>query len=94
MNSFRDMSELLKAIAHPERVRLLLALRAGPECVCHLTALLKQRQPYVSQQMAYLREAGLVGDYKEGTRVYYHIRDPRVFALLDTVRPWSACLRS
>jgi DNA-binding transcriptional ArsR family regulator len=85
MNTSRDVSELLKAIAHPERVRLLLALRAGPECVCHLTALLKQRQPYVSQQMAYLREAGLVGDYKEGTRVYYHIRDPRVFALLDTV---------
>jgi len=79
------MSGLLKAIAHPERVRLLLALRAGPECVCHLTAILKQRQPYVSQQMAYLREAGLVGDYKDGTRVYYHIRDPRVFALLATV---------
>ena len=34
--------------------------------------------------MAYLREAGLVGDFKDGTRVYYHIRDPRVFALLDT----------
>ena len=30
MNTSRDVSELLKAIAHPERVRLLLALRAGP----------------------------------------------------------------
>lgn len=76
---------MLKAIAHPERIRLLAALRDDPQCVCHLTALLAQRQPYVSQQLAYLRAAGLVADYRDGPRVYYRIRDRRVFALLDTV---------
>lgn len=73
----------MRVLAHPERVRLLNALRHGPECVCHLTALLEQRQPYVSQQLAYLREAGLIADHKEGLRVYYSIRDPRLFQILD-----------
>ncbi len=85
MDSYSQSAELLKAIAHPERLRLLMALRDGEECVCHLTALLGQRQPYVSQQLAYLREAGLISDHKEGLRVYYQIQEPRVFELLDTV---------
>lgn len=54
---FLGSADLLKAIAHPERLRLLAALRDGNQCVCHLTALLEKRQPYVSQQLAYLREA-------------------------------------
>jgi DNA-binding transcriptional ArsR family regulator len=85
MDSYHQSAELLKAIAHPERLRLLIALREGEQCVCHLTALLGQRQPYVSQQLGYLREAGLTSDRKEGLRVYYRIQDPRVFQLLDAV---------
>jgi ArsR family transcriptional regulator len=84
MDAYQQSAELLKAMAHPERLRLLAALRDGAQCVCHLTALLEQRQPYVSQQLAYLRDAGLVADYREGLNVYYRIREPRVFALLDT----------
>lgn len=82
-DNFAMPVNLLKALAHPERLRLLAALREGDQCVCHLTALLEQRQPYVSQQLGYLREAGLVIDYREGLNVHYRIRDPRVFALLD-----------
>ena len=32
----------------------------GECCVCHLTAIVKQRQPYVSQHLMVLRDAGLV----------------------------------
>lgn len=85
MDSFTQSVELLKALAHPERLRLLNALYAGEECVCHLTALLEQRQPYVSQQLAQLRDAGILQDRKEGLRVYYHIVDQRVFGLLDVL---------
>ena len=83
MDAYQETAEVLKAMAHPERVRLLAALRHEAQCVCHLTAMLEQRQPYVSQQLAYLRDAGLVTDYREGPNVYYRIRDPRVLTLLD-----------
>jgi DNA-binding transcriptional ArsR family regulator len=78
-----ETARILRVIAHPERLRLLNALRGGEECVCHLTALLQQRQAYVSQQLMFLRRAGLIEDRKDGSRVYYRIRDPRVFQVLD-----------
>ncbi len=81
--SFRPSAQLLKALAHPARLRLLNALRENEECVCHLTALLNQRQAYVSQQLMFLRRAGLIEDRKEGLRIYYRIKDPRVFEVLD-----------
>jgi DNA-binding transcriptional ArsR family regulator len=83
-DSFRSSTQLLKALAHPARLRLLNALRDNEECVCHLTALLRQRQAYVSQQLMFLRRAGLIEDRKEGVRIYYRIKDPRVLDVLDT----------
>lgn len=85
MNTCRTQIQLLKALAHPARLSLLNALCVQEECVCHLTALLRKRQAYVSQQLMYLRNAGLIADRKEGLRVYYHIQEPRVMALLDQV---------
>lgn len=81
--NLRAPAKILKAIAHPERLRLLNALRSGEECVCHLTALSRQRQAYVSQQLMFLRRAGLIGDRKDGLRVYYRIKDTRVLDILD-----------
>jgi DNA-binding transcriptional ArsR family regulator len=83
MNQYRQSANLLRAIAHPARLRLLNALRGGEECVCHLTALLHQRQAYTSQHLTFLRQAGLIEDRKDGLRVYYRIRDPRVFDVVD-----------
>ncbi len=85
MDTYHLPTLLLKALAHPARLRILNALRDDEECVCHLTALLKQRQAYVSQHLMFLREAGLIEDRKEGLRVYYHITDPRIFQVLDLV---------
>lgn len=85
MNTYRLPAQFLRALAHPARLCLLDALRDGEECVCHLTALLRQRQAYVSQQLMFLRQAGLIEDRKEGLRIYYRIVDPRVLAVLDAV---------
>jgi ArsR family transcriptional regulator len=85
MDTYRLPAQFLRALAHPARLRLLDALRDGEECVCHLTALLRQRQAYVSQQLMFLRRAGLIEDRKEGLRIYYRIKDPRVLNVLDAI---------
>ncbi len=82
MEQFQSQARRLKVLAHPTRLRLLEALCGGEECVCHLTALLGQRQAYVSQQLMFLRQAGLLVDRKEGSRVYYRIKDQSLFRLL------------
>ncbi len=82
MVQFESKARLLKVIAHPTRLRLLNALCGGEECVCHLTALLNQRQAYISQQLMFLRQAGLLTDRKEGSRVYYRIKEKSLFQIL------------
>ena len=80
---------LLRTLAHPARLPLLEALSQGEECVCHLTALLDRPQPYVSKQLAELREAGLVSDRRDAQRIYYRLVDERVVGLLEAARAVS-----
>jgi DNA-binding transcriptional ArsR family regulator len=86
VKGYSAQSELLKAMAHPVRLRILDILGQGEACVCHLTAVLKRRQPYVSQQLMTLREIGLVSDRRDGLMVYYSLADERVEALLALTR--------
>ncbi len=94
MDTYRRPANLLKVMAHPARLRLLNALRDDEECVCHLTALLRERQAYVSQQLMFLREAGLLEDRKDGLRVYYRIKDPRVLQVLDAINALTGARQS
>lgn len=70
-DGFKRKAKLFRALSHPVRLRILDVLARQEACVCHLTALLGQRQPYISQQLATLREAGLVTDRREGTLIFY-----------------------
>jgi ArsR family transcriptional regulator len=82
-------AEVFSALAHPARLQILEMLREGEVCVCHLQAVLRQRQAYISQQLMALREAGLVTARKEGLRVFYQISDRQVLAVLDEVQAMS-----
>ena len=78
MNPYRPQADLFKALAHPTRLQILEILSQGEACVCHITTILKKRQPYVSQQLMILREAGWVRDRKDGVMVYYRLADDRI----------------
>lgn len=80
--AYRQQAELFQALSHPVRLHILHILAGQEACVCHLTTVLGQRQPYVSQQLAALREAGLVSDRRDGTTIYYRIRNEKLADLL------------
>ncbi len=76
----------IKALAHPVRLQILDMLRQGELCVCHIETALAKRQTYISQQLAVLREAGLVENRKEGLRVFYRLSGSTTAAgMLDAV---------
>jgi DNA-binding transcriptional ArsR family regulator len=87
MDIYREQANLLKLMAHPMRLQILDVLGRDDACVCHLSAVLDRPQPYVSQQLAVLRNAGLIQDRKDGTHVYYGLVDGplgrRVRAVLE-----------
>lgn len=82
-DDYDALATLYKALAHPARLRILDVVARREACVCHLTALLGMRQPYVSQQLATLREAGVVVGRREGTLMYYRLVDTRLAGLLS-----------
>ncbi len=82
----QQLANLFKALMHPGRLAILDTLRNGAECVCHIGNRLGYRQAYISQQLAVLREVGLVQDERDGWNIYYRISRPEVFALIDVAR--------
>lgn len=69
---------LFRALAHPDRLRALLALREAPLCVSQLTTLCGISQSGMSHQLRLLRDAGLVATERRGRKVYYSLADHHV----------------
>jgi DNA-binding transcriptional ArsR family regulator len=67
------------ALGDPTRQRVFEELRAGPQSVGRIAANLPVSRPAVSQHLAVLKKAGLVGDKPDGTRRVYFI-DPQGLA--------------
>ena len=85
MDTYHKKARLLKLLAHPMRLQILDQVRWSDECVCHLSAVLDKPQPYVSQQLAILREAGVIVDRKEGTNVFYGLDGREMADILTAV---------
>ena len=83
---FDAQAQVFKVLTHPARIAILEILRNGEHCVCHMEAHLGLRQAYISQQLAVLREAGLIQDRRDGWNIYYRVVDTRIYELLDCVQ--------
>jgi DNA-binding transcriptional ArsR family regulator len=79
-------AEMLRALAHPMRLAILCRLLDGEAAVSAFENELGLRQPSLSQQLSYLREAGLVATQKVSKTVIYRLTDPRVRPIIETVR--------
>jgi small redox-active disulfide protein 2 len=86
ISEYKTQSKFFKVFTHPVRLLILDVLREGEACVCHLEATLGYRQAYISQQLATLREAGIIRDRRDGWNVYYQVVDAQIFKLVDDAR--------
>jgi ArsR family transcriptional regulator, nickel/cobalt-responsive transcriptional repressor len=68
----------LRALADPERLRIIDCLRGGSRNVSELATLLNAEVVNVSHHLGVLRHAGLVQDEKQGRFVVYRLH-PDVF---------------
>ena len=72
----KKTARLFKALSDETRLRILALLTAGELCVCDLMAVLDLPQSTVSRHLAYLRNAGLVEDRRQGVWMYYRLATP------------------
>ena len=79
-------ADFFKALSNPARIQILELLRGGELSVTRLQAKLKIDPSSVSQHLSVLRHKNIVYARKAGTTVYYAVRDPEIFELLDVAR--------
>ena len=80
-----DATQLLRSLAHQDRLLLLCQLSQEELCVSDLEERLGIYQPTLSQQLGVLRREGLVTTRREGKHIYYSVADANVLAVLQTL---------
>ena len=83
------IAEILKALAHPLRIRIVALLVGCPMHVSALTEALEVPQAIVSQQLRILRMRGLVRATRENGFAHYHIAEPQLYQLVNCMEGCS-----
>lgn len=74
MQSLDNLSQFFKALSEPVRLRIFnLLLQREALCVCDLVTVLSLGQSTVSRHLAYLKNAGIVSAYRDGTWMNYKL---------------------
>jgi len=62
----QHVAEVLKALAHPVRLRIVELLVAGPMCVGDIARKLGEKQAITSQQLNMMKDKGVLGCRRNG----------------------------
>lgn len=81
-------ADFFKALAHPARIRILEHLRNGEKSAGEILEALELEQSNGSQHLAVLRNKNILVARRSGTSVFYSVRDPMLFQILDLLREY------
>jgi DNA-binding transcriptional ArsR family regulator len=77
-------ADILMALAHPNRIRILEYLRKDVRCNCELAPALDLEQSNLSRHLKILVQAGVLVSWKDGLRVNFKVADDRIFKILES----------
>lgn len=80
-----EAAELLKAMANPQRLRVLCLLIEREMSVGEINEVVDLSQSALSQHLAVLREKELVSTRREAQTVYYSVRDGLVHDIIASL---------
>jgi len=81
-----DVTQLLKALAHPARLMICCQLREAEMSVGDIEQTLGIRQPRLSRELAKLRNEGLVETRRESKVIFYRLAEgAKVAAMVEAV---------
>lgn len=81
-----ELVDALKALAHPVRLRIMQALSGTERNVGEIDDAADIGQPTLSQQLAVLRNSGLVKTRKDAKLVYYRIDEGKLAQVVDATQ--------
>ncbi len=83
--SANEACAMLKTLANEDRLLILCQLSEGSKNVGELEALLKIRQPTLSQQLTVLREEQLVKTERKGKYIFYSLESIKAAKIMETL---------
>lgn len=81
-------AEVFQALGHPTRIAIVDELREGDLTVGALAERLDAEQSNISQHLAILRARQIVATRKLANQVFYSVRDPQMWKILDLMRKY------
>jgi ArsR family transcriptional regulator len=82
---FESVAELFGLLSTPVRLKIIGALCHGEKNVSQLLAEIDTTQPNISQHLATLYRAGVLGRRRDSTQIYYRLQSERVATLCRAV---------
>ena len=84
--SYEQISETLKALAHPARLKIVVGLLKNECNVAQIQKVLGLPQSTISQHLRTLKNAGIIKGRREGTKTCYRVIDVRVRKIVEIIK--------
>ncbi len=81
-----EVSAIMKALAHPERLMLMCHMGEGEKNVSELLGLCDISQSQLSQFLNRMHREGILKVRREGNFVFYSISDKKVLRLIQSMQ--------
>ncbi|MBF0344239.1 MAG: winged helix-turn-helix transcriptional regulator [Nitrospirae bacterium] len=83
MKTIEQKIELLRVIANPVRIKILMELGSGIRCAGDFLKLLDLSQPNISQHLSVLRNHKIVDYYMDHKQRCYFVTEPMVSEVIE-----------
>lgn len=85
-NQCENAANLLKAIAHPQRLKILCRLSEGVATVSELETYCGASQSSVSQYLGKMKSEGLLKSERSKQNIYYKIESPELLKMMKALQ--------
>ncbi len=76
-------ARVMKALASPVRLKIVDELSRGERCMCELQPVFPMNKSTLSRHIAELKNVGIVGERREGVRIFLRLQTPCILDVFD-----------
>ena len=84
--SYEEIAEMLKALAHPARLKIIMGLLKDECKVADIQKVLRLPQSTISQHLRVLKNAGIIKGRREGTKKCYKVTNKQVRKIVEVIK--------
>jgi len=84
--SYEETSDILKALSHPARLKMVAGLLKNECNVAQIQKVLGLPQSTISQHLRILKNAGIIKGRREGNKTCYRVIDERVRKIVEITK--------